>query len=327
VKLAEVCDKIRKARSFLVTTHRMPDGDGIGSQTALHLGLIALGKKSLALNLHDTPLKFSGVDPHKVIQVWQPGTSLEPVDIAFVVDTNESKMLGELDVAVKAAAKEIIFIDHHVPPPTQEKSAFYFYDESAAASGELVFRLLEALEVKLTTAMSESIYAAIFTDTGGFRYRRTSGATHRITAQLIENGVEPEKLFRELFSRDSAAKLRLLGNVLDRLEILGDGKVAVLTVPLALREEYGASVEDTESFVNSLGALEQIRFGLLFREEPGNRVKVSLRGYGTAEVVGVAKHFGGGGHRFAAGLTTDGSLADVRMKVLDRVLELLAQGT
>jgi bifunctional oligoribonuclease and PAP phosphatase NrnA len=317
-----LCKKIQSARSFLVTTHRLPDGDGIGSQVALHLGLVALKKKSYAVNLHSTPPKFSGLDPTQVIRTWPVGSELEPVDIAFIVDTNETSMLGELESAVKVCAKEIIFIDHHVPPKTSER-ALYYYDESASASGELVFQIVKALGLSLTVPMSEALYAAIFTDTGGFRYRRTSGQTHRVTAELIESGVEPEKLYRALFARDSAAKLRLLGNVLDRLEMHGDGQVAVLTVPLATREQYGASVEDTESFVNQIGVLEGVKFGILFREEPGGKVKVSLRGYASREVIGVAEHFGGGGHRFAAGITTGGKLDEVRIKVLEKVLDLL----
>lgn len=322
MRLEQLCEKILKGNDFLVTTHRLPDGDGIGSQVALHLGLKALGKRSTALNMHATPLKFSGVDPGQLIQIWQPGTPLPAFKTVFIVDTNETSMLGELEEPLKAVALEWIFIDHHKPPATQQK-AEYFYDEGAAASGELVFRILKALKVEMTVPMCEAIYTAIFTDTGGFRYRRTSGDTHRITAELIERGVQPEKLYRDLFSRDSAAKLRLLGNVLDRLEMLASGDVAVLTVPLATREEYGASVEDTESFVNQLGVLEKVKFGILFREEPGNRVKVSLRGYGTTEVVGVAEFFGGGGHRFAAGLTVSGGLEEVRGKVVAKVMELL----
>lgn len=322
LSIESLCERILKGNDFLVTTHRLPDGDGLGSQIALHLGLLALGKRSTACNLHDTPEKFSNVDPKKLIQIWKPGEKHGPFQTVFIVDTNEGSMLGELEAPVRAAAKEWVFIDHHVPPKTKEK-AEYFYDESAAASGELVFHILKALNVKLTVAMCDAIYTAIFTDTGGFRYRRTSGTTHRIAAEMIECGVQPEKLYRDLFSRDSAAKLRLLGNVLDRLEMLGEGQVAVLTVPLSTREEYGASVEDTESFVNQLGVLEKVRFGILFREEPGNRVKVSLRGYGNTEVVGIAEHFGGGGHRFAAGLTVTGALEEVRAKVLERVLTLL----
>ena len=322
MRIEQLCEKILKGNDFLVTTHRLPDGDGIGSQVALHLGLQALGKRSTALNLHATPLKFSGVDPGQLIQIWKPGVAIGPFQTAFIVDTNETSMLGELEAPLRAAAKEWIFVDHHVPPTTQDRAG-YFFDESAAASGELVFRILKALKIELTVEMCEALYIAIFTDTGGFRYRRTSGDTHRITAELIERGIQPEKLYRDLFARDSAAKLRLLGNVLDRLEMLENGDIAILTVPLATREEYGASVEDTESFVNQLGVLEKVKFGILFREEPGNRVKVSLRGYGAKEVVGVAEAFGGGGHRFAAGLTVSGALEEVRGRVVEKVMELL----
>ncbi len=299
---------------FLLTTHELPDGDGLGSQMALHLALRALGKQSWPINPSETPEKFSLVDPQGQIQVYSVGGALPKVDAILVLDTNELKMMGRMEKALTALGAPILFIDHH--EPEQMPPGAHFVDESFAATGELVYALIQALGVSLDEAMATALYTAIVTDTAGFRYKRTSPLSHRIAAELLEAGVAPEKVYHAIFARESVAKTRLLGHCLENLKVSLDGKVVWMEVPRKVREAFGATVEDTESFVGFVTLIRGIEFAALFREEEDGRVKVSLRGMGSIPVIEIARALGGGGHRFAAGARVKAPLAEVVQKVL-----------
>ncbi len=304
---------LRAGSRFLVTTHDFPDGDGLGSQIALVRALRAAGKAAYALNPGPTPDKFALVDPDNEILIYS-GQPLPEVDAVLVLDTNELKMLGALAAPLAAMGKPILYVDHHSPaemPPGE-----HFVDEDFAATGEMVYTLIRGLGVPLDARMATALYVAIVTDTAGFRYKRTSPLSHRIAAELLELGVQPEKVYFTIFARESVAKTRLLGWTLERLQTSPDGKVAWVTVPAADRLRSGATVEDTESFVGFLTLLKGVQIGVLFREEDDGRVKISLRGMADVPVIDIARGFGGGGHKFAAGARVTEPMAEVIAQTL-----------
>jgi bifunctional oligoribonuclease and PAP phosphatase NrnA len=315
--------RILKAKRFLLTTHANPDGDGLGSQMALHFYLKKVGKTSVVMNPGPTPAKFKSVDPKNEIVVYQKGKPLPPVDLIFVFDTNDERMISEMIPSLKATGAPLIFVDHHVPEGGNLEE--HLIDEQYAATGELVFGLLRALKADIDEEIARALYVAIVTDTGSFRYKRTSPRTHQIAAELLMKGVLPEKVFRDVYSRDSLAKVRLFGHVLDGLQTAKDGRIAWLTIPRATRLKYGATIEDTESFVSSLGYIQGVDIGMLFREEDDGRVKVSLRGAGEIPVVGLAMKFGGGGHRHAAGAKVSLPLSETVRTVCAAAEELLGE--
>ncbi|MBY0371496.1 bifunctional oligoribonuclease/PAP phosphatase NrnA [bacterium] len=320
--MKDALEILRQGSRFLVTTHDFPDGDGLGSQMALHLGLLSIGKQSYAINPGPTPEKFQLVDPKHAIQIYQPGKPLPNVDAIVVVDTSEMTLLGPMEKAIQASGAPIVFVDHH----TLEKSpgGAHFVREEYAATGELVHALLSGLRVTLDEAMATALYVAIVTDTAGFRFKRTSPRSHRIAAQLLECGVQPETVYHTIFARESAHKLRLLGHALERLELSTDGKIAWVTVPRQAREKFGATVEDTESFVGALTLLRGVEIAALFREEDDGRTKISLRGLGARPVLEIARSIGGGGHKFAAGARVSQPMPQVVQQVLAACAKVLA---
>ncbi len=314
--MKDALEFIQNAKSFLVTTHDFPDGDGLGSQLALHRALLALGKESHAINSSPTPEKFSLVDPDGRISVYNGRTPLPPVDAILIVDTNEMKMMGPMEAPLRALRAPVCFIDHHVPDNLSKGP--HYVDENFAATGELVYSLIEALGVKIDSEMATGLYVAILTDTGSFRYKRTSSLSHRIVAELLDCGVAPEQVYRSIFAHETPEKTRYLGHTLEGLQTSADGKVAWLCVLNADRKHYGATIEDTESFVGFLTLLKGVEIAALFREEEDGRVKVSLRGMGVTPVIDIARAFGGGGHRFAAGARVAQPLHQVQADVLAR---------
>lgn len=305
---------ILKAERILLSTHANPDGDGLGSMMALHTYLKKVGKTSLPINPGPTPEKFQLVDPKGEIQVFQGG-DLPEVDLILVLDTNDARMMGPMEAPLAESPARLVFVDHHIPEASHGGEN-HLIDESYAATGELVYDLLRHLKADVDKQMALAVYVAILTDTGSFRFKRTSARSHEIAAQLLKRGVAPEEVFQGVYARNSLAKTRLFGHVLENIQVRAEGKLAWITIPKATRLGFGATVEDTEAFVNQLTLVEGVSIALMFREEDDGRVKVSLRGIGDVAVVGIAKKFGGGGHRHAAGMRVAQTLDQVVSEVV-----------
>ncbi len=291
---------IRKLDRFLITTHIFPDGDGLGSEMAMHFYLKKSGKKSTVLNLSPTPAKFQLVDPRNEIQLYTAGQKLPPVDAVLVMDTSDWKMLAGLADPIRALGVPIIFLDHHVSEIDDVDN--HMIDEQYASTGELVYDFLRALKADIDAEMALAVYVSIVTDTSSFRFKRTTARSHTIAAELLQKGISPESVYQYIYARDSLAKIRLLGYVLEDIKTSSDERIAWLTVTREIRNQYKATIEDTEAFVGQLTLIDGIEIGMLFREDDDGRIKVSLRGKGEIPVIGIAKKFGGGGHRHAAGI-------------------------
>lgn len=307
---------IRDHQSFLITTHALPDGDGLGSAVALHLYLEKMGKKAFLWTPSPVPAKFGLLDPARKIKVYSLMDSIPTVDVIFIMDTNELKMLGALQKPVEGSKAVKVFVDHHVRD-TQASESEHLIDEKCSSTGELVYNFLEHLKADLDTPMALALYVAILTDTASFRYKRTTARSHQIASELLKKGVLPERVYQEIYARDSLAKTRLYGRVMEGLQLSSSGKVVWGVVTDKDRTHFGASIEDTESFIDHLTHIAGVQICILFREEADGVVKVSLRGNGDVPVFDIARKFGGGGHRHAAGARIKGVLADVSQQVCE----------
>lgn len=316
--MKKFADTLRSKSKILITTHIQPDGDGIGSEMALFRALQQSGKEAYVVNPSPTPEKFEILDPENLIRVFDGSFPLPKVDAVVILDTNEVKMLAQMASAVHSLAVPILFIDHHVKE-LQDVSE-HLIDESVGSSGELVYRYLESEGIELNLEIATALYVAIVTDTGNFRYQRTSSKTHEIAATLLRKGVRPEAVFQSIYGKDSPQKLRLLGNTLQNLQLSRDGKIAWVTISKEARSSHLATIEDTESFIGHLTLLKGVRIAALFREEDNGTTKLSLRGIHNQPVIEIAKKFGGGGHRFAAG-------AKIKKPLLEAVKEVLIEAS
>lgn len=314
-------DTLRQNHRFLITTHVQPDGDGIGSEIGLYHHLLKSGKEAWIINPSPTPEKFDLIDPSKIIRVFKPGDQIPPIDAIIIIDTNEVKMLGALAVAVENLKLPILFVDHHVKE--LRDTSGHLIDERAGSSGEIVYKYIKSQGAEFDLAMAQALYVAILTDTGNFRYQRTSPSTHEIVADLLRIGVKPEQVFQSVFGKDSPEKLKLLGKTLQGLQIDCEGSFAWVTVRKTDREISKATIEDTESFIGHLTVLKGVKIVALFREEDNGMTKLSLRGLHNQPVIEIAKKFGGGGHQFAAGAKIQKPLQETIDLVLKEVASKL----
>jgi len=318
---AAVVARLRAAGSALVTTHAAPDGDAVGSELALAGLLERLGARVVVANR----------DPHPANLAFLPGVERltraddlpadlsSAFDLAVVVDCpglDRPKIPG-LD------RLPLVEIDHHL-----ENALFgepCLVDEAAAATGELILELWDAAGLEPDPASAVALYVAIVTDTGDFRYANTTPRTLRAAARLVDGGVRPAEIARALWEQVPERVVRLTGAVLSTLSFAAGGRAAVLHCDAAMLAATGARREDTEDLVNHARAIAGVQVAVFLKAFTPDAVRISLRSRGAVDVQAIARGFGGGGHREAAGCTVPGSLDEARRAVVNAVAAALEQ--
>jgi phosphoesterase RecJ-like protein len=312
---------VHQHHRFLLTTHIRPDADGLGSQLALADALGQLGKESRLVIASTWPPRYDFLDPEKRIERFgTPGDRWRDTDAVIVLDTGTWGQLGDFGPFLRELPVPRVVIDHHLSQ--DDLGALRLVDTTAEATGRLVFEAVRALGVPLTPAMANRLFAAVAMDTGWFRHANTAPATFWLAADLQAAGAKPTDLYEQLFEQSTLPRLKLMGLVLDRLQVLHGGRVAFTVL---YRDDYahtGALPQDTEDLVNFTRSLAGVEVGLFFMEQPRGGVKVSFRSR-TLDVASVAERFGGGGHRLAAGATLALPLDEAQARVLEAIAAAL----
>lgn len=316
--IREVLDALDEASCVLLTTHVNADGDGTGCQCALASWLRSRGKEAWIVNPTPFPDDYRfllpdaswSLDPDSA----RAGELAKKLDLAVVLDTGEAPRIGRVMRLIEDLPR--VVVDHH-PPGPEPISGVNYRDPGAAAAGELVFYLLKAAGGEISREMALGLYVAILTDTGSFRFSNASPAAHRVVADLLESGIHPEEVYRQIYGNLPVRKLRLLEASLAHLEVDSSGAVAWMTIPTEAYEAFSAAPDDLEGFVDYPREIEGVEVGILFREAARGGTKVSFRSNGKVDVNALARAFGGGGHVKAAGALVESPLPEVRERVLD----------
>jgi bifunctional oligoribonuclease and PAP phosphatase NrnA len=303
----ELSELFESSENILLISHINPDGDAIGSQLALYQYLTTRGKKvrMLCPNYLQEFLKWmDGADQIRVfIRNRKEGIRLiENADLIILIDFNQPSRLGEAEKYVTASKAVKVIIDHHLEP--YDVANLVIYDPSRCSTAELVHEMIVLMNGKPfnNKSYSESIYVGIITDTGNFEYGAYSGRTLRIVADLLDSGIEKEKILDALYNNYSPERMRLLGHALNRkMTVLPEYKTAYIILTKEDLKEYNHIKGDTEGFVNLPLSIKGISFAVLFIEKE-NFVKLSFRSKGNFPVNEFAsRYFSGGGHLNASG--------------------------
>ena len=309
-----IADELRRRHRIALTSHSRPDGDSIGSQLALAYALRGLGKVVHVVNRDPAP-------PHYAVFPGVTGIEIAdhidgPFDAAVVMECGDLSRTG-----VSGFEKYfVINIDHHVGNTMY--GAINWYDESAAACGELVFEVIEALGVPLSREIATHIYLAILTDTGSFHHSHITPRTFEICRRTVEAGVDPAAMARSVFDSNSFGKLKLIGALLDAMQLEADGGVAVLYLDDEMLRAAGSTANDTEGLINLPLTAREIQAVVFFKLLDG-QVRVSLRSKGDLDVREIAQAYGGGGHRNASGFTVN-DYETARVQIVERLVDAIS---
>lgn len=315
--IEEIISEIVAGSNFLITAHMRLDGDALGSELALYLMLKRLGKKVTIYNADETPEQYRFLPGAG--QIVCSLDHLEDYDIGFILDCSELERLGKISSEI-AKIKTLINIDHHVS--NNGFSRLKLLDTAASSTGELIYRLMRKMQIELTPDICTNLYAAILTDTGGFRYSNTRQETLHAAAKLVAGGANPQWISENIYENYPLAKLLLLSRVLETLSLDLELKTASLTVSQQHLREADATLEHTDNFVDIPRGVKGIDISILFTQIADRQYKLSLRSKGKVNVEKIARKFGGGGHLNASACRIDGDIDEVKARTLAAVREL-----
>jgi bifunctional oligoribonuclease and PAP phosphatase NrnA len=322
--LDQVIEELRHADKLLLTTHENPDGDALGSLLATHQMLTLLGKDSvmfIAADEFPLPHEYRHMDFNGVLNA--PPADFSERTVVFLDCGNIDRMPVDF---LQRADLHILNIDHH-----HDNTRFGTVNlvvPDASCTAEIVFGIAKELGVEVSPETADALYVALVTDTGRFMYENTTAAAHRMAAELIELGVDVHGVYRRLYEDLPFGRVELLAKALSRVTRYDDGVLTMTNLTRADYEETGSVETDSEGVVDHIRAVEGTAVAALVRELlSADRVgvqKVSLRSTdGRVDVSRIARAFGGGGHRQAAGFSTDLSLEDLVERLRAEVREQL----
>jgi len=309
--LQAVADAIRSNDRFLLVTHENPDGDALGSLLATKLALDQLGKDSVMYLYGDAPLprEYGFMELSGILRE-PPADAAERVLVA-VDCANETRIGPDLDLLETAPLT--IDIDHH-----HDNSRFGDINlvvGDASSTGEVLRDVFGELGVELTPEIAEALYIAVVTDTGRFQYTNTTPKALRLAADLVEAGADVHRVFQGVYESVEFAKLKLLGRALDRAQVYEGGRLVVSYLLRSDFTELNVAEAFSEGIIDYLRAVEGAEMAALIREPPrreGPPRRVSLRASNDElDVSAIARKSGGGGHRQAAGFSSDASVEEI----------------
>jgi len=291
---------IDEQRSAVLLAHEHPDGDAVGSMLGFALMLEKKGYR----------VQCSWPEPTRLPAKYDflPGMMLvtEPADLLGenLVMTFDCANLERVEPFKKicSSADELINFDHH--PDNTLYGTINFVEPKAAATSEIVYLLAGELGLELSFDTAVCLYTGIVTDTGRFQFSNTSATTMRIASEMIEMGVNPNRVYENIYQSDSMPYLRLIGRTIENAVYQDDIGLVYSTVTLSGLAQFGVRMEEAEDLIDCLRGLKQHRVAALLKELPDGRIRVSLRSRIDIDIGKIARKLGGGGHRVAAGYTS-----------------------
>jgi len=294
---------LKRNDKFIVSTHESPDADGLGCEVAFLDFLRQMGKTAIILNSDPVPEICQFLDIDHELTVIEDESQLPP-DIEeyaqFVLDTNDYNNIGSAFNLLSTRVKEYFIIDHH-QDSDQSKIDINFIKVDAASASEIIYAIVMHYKKELNFKMAQALYTGIVFDTGSFRYPKTTSETFKIASHLVSLGVDPFKVYENLYESNSLSSFQLRGRILASMEILEDGKMISMKLTPEMVAETHGSFSEGESTINAPFTVKGVAASLLVKQDTEGPVKISMRTKGNLDVAALAIKNGGGGHKNAAG--------------------------
>ena len=311
----EIAQILRNQDRFVVVSHVNPDGDAAGSLLGMYLGLREMGKQVWPVVKEPLPDLFNFLPGRNDLLIGAESKTIRPHWIISLDVASRERISGDIESFQGQAT--LVNIDHH--PSNPGFGDLNFIEPEATSTAELVFRLFKEAGHQVSADVAMCLYTGLITDTGGFRYERVNAATLHLGAQMLESGFNAYTVCRQLFEEHPVSRLHLERIMLERLEILLDGRLIMSTLLVEDFEHLGAAMSDAENLVNRLREIRGVEVGVLIIQVATGVYRVSLRSKGIVDVASIAVELGGGGHRAAAGLRSELPLRELRERLVTSV--------
>ncbi|HEV7351415.1 bifunctional oligoribonuclease/PAP phosphatase NrnA [Telluribacter sp.] len=312
---------------IVITMHRDPDADALGSSLGWALYLRRQGHQVTVISPTDYPANLRWLPGMETVLVYEENAAsrkicqqhIEKADLICCLDFSALSRLKDLGKLVQDAKATKLLVDHHLEP--ESFADLMVWDTGAAATAQLIYQVIKKLDPALFAdardiPLAECLYAGIMTDTGSFRHASTTPEVHLAVADLMRTGFEINRVHRLIFDSSPLSRLQLLGHALSKIHVLHEYRTSYMTLTAADLELYTSSAGDTDGLVNYGLQVEDVVMTALFVERRGE-VKISFRSAGDFSVRDLAHaHFGGGGHKNASGGRTSLSLAETVQRFL-----------
>ena len=316
-----VFDFLKRHSSLVITTHDNADADGLGAEMVFYEIAVSMGKQVRVINSQSVPEIFRFIDWRKIIENWNDAQDKLPKDAAMIIlDTSDEYNIGKLKDFIPQAA-EVMIIDHH--EPNKFNTLKGLINSTASSTCEMMVELALKAGIKLSRETAVAAYAGIVYDSGFFAYPKTTINTFKAAIALMESGVKPYEIYRELNENASINSLNLQKAVLSTLEIHNKGRVAVQMLRKEDLLASGANYDAAEGFVNIPLKCKEVLVSVLVKENKEGNVRCSLRSKGSVNVSSIAQSLGGGGHVSAAGFKSSINMDDTLGLVLGKINEEL----
>jgi bifunctional oligoribonuclease and PAP phosphatase NrnA len=317
---------LSQLRKVVIVTHVKPDADALGSSLGLAGYLKKKGHSVRVITPSDYPDFLAWMPGNNDVLIFQrekpqaASVLMEAAEVIFCLDFSSLARINELGEMVRKSAARKVLVDHHLEP--DKFADFEQWDGTAASTAELIYQLIEELgdEALVDSNIADCLYAGIMTDTGGFRHSNTNHKVFQVASALVARGANPYKVSKLIYENNSLDRLRLMGYVLsEKLQVLPAYNTAYIVLTSEDIKRFGSQTGDTEGLVNYGLSIKGIKLSVMISDRKEN-IKLSFRSLGNFSVNELArKHFGGGGHRNAAGGQTNLTLE----QTLSKFLELL----
>ena len=301
-KLKTLTRKIHSAKNLILTTHKMCDGDGLGSLLGIYHGLRKIHKSVRAITVDKVSKKYHFLSPEKHTENFDKlNTPISDTELALVFDTNDCRRIQPLYQELEKKCQEIIYIDHHPilesgPKPT----AHSLVDISSASTGEICYSLLKEMGIGLDEKIATALYMSIVFDTQRFHFIKNSGRSHTICAELCQYIQNNENIYNQLFGITSLEKMNMLSQTIKQTEYFYQGQVAVIELTEEELSEHKLNIEDACDFLDMTLEVNSTQISVLIVNLSQNKYKLSFRSK-KWDVSKIAEVFNGGGHKNSSG--------------------------
>ena len=313
-------DLIKTNDNIFIVSHISPDGDNMGSSLALMWALEKKNKNVTVLESDLIPDDFKFLPGSDSIKPYNE--NLGDIDLLIALDCGDEERLG-LNKELLERSNKVLNIDHHVS--NTNFGDVNVVDPDASATGELVYELVKAMDISIDKNIAENLYTAISTDTGSFKYDSTTSKTHRIVAELLDTGIDKNKININIYENMSFSKMNLLREAFKTLETFKGKRIATMEVTQDMLSETETSMEDAEGIISFIRNLDTVEVAVLLKERKEKNIKLSLRTKKDVDASKICKIFGGGGHKRAAGCTINEELnraKELIVKAIEKEMEL-----